>query len=230
MFEVLAELLPRDQKRRRGPLAGSSSFGCFPHGPGLVEELRQRYGEARRAMRPIFRETLREAGGEDPEDVGDEPLAAVDGEPIDRQQTLTGILCLGVARAVAACVDKAGAASVTARTHHIEKSRIRLFGQCHFVAFIPGIRWSASTMTGSDRWSQRRRQLAPVWSDRTHLCASRAQFTSRAAGNAQAVSVVVVRLGKQLEFVDDRKQPLQRGVNHLRTSSTDVEFRRSGWV
>jgi TetR/AcrR family transcriptional regulator, transcriptional repressor of bet genes len=79
VFEALAELLPLDEERRREATVWLVLMAASLSDPGLAEELRERYGEARRAMMPIFREVLGEARGEASEDVGDELLAAVDG-------------------------------------------------------------------------------------------------------------------------------------------------------
>jgi AcrR family transcriptional regulator len=75
VYEALAELLPLDEERRREATVWLVLMAASLSDPGLAEELRERYEEARRAMMPIFREVL----GEAPEDVGDELLAAVDG-------------------------------------------------------------------------------------------------------------------------------------------------------
>ena len=79
VFEALAELLPLDEERRREATVWLVLMAASLSDPALAEELRERYEEARRAMMPIFREVLGGAKGDDPEDVGDELLAAVDG-------------------------------------------------------------------------------------------------------------------------------------------------------
>ena len=80
VFEALAALLPLDEERRREATVWLVLMAASLSDPGLAEELRERYGEARREMMPIFREVLRrEARGEAPEDIGDELLATVDG-------------------------------------------------------------------------------------------------------------------------------------------------------
>jgi hypothetical protein len=48
-------------------------------GPQLAEGLRLRYRQAREAMQPVFRAALGKVRGEDPEDIGDELLAMIDG-------------------------------------------------------------------------------------------------------------------------------------------------------
>ena len=83
VFGALAELLPLDEERRREATIWLVLMAASLSDPTLAEELRQRYGEARRAMAPIFREALRKAQGEDTEDVGDELLATVDGITVD---------------------------------------------------------------------------------------------------------------------------------------------------
>jgi BetI-type transcriptional repressor, C-terminal len=51
-------------------------------GPQLAEGLRLRYRQAREAMSPVFRAALGKVRGEDPEDIGDELLAMIDGTPL----------------------------------------------------------------------------------------------------------------------------------------------------
>jgi BetI-type transcriptional repressor, C-terminal len=51
--------------------------------PQHAEGLRLRYRQAREAMLPVFRTALEEVPGEDPEDIGDELLAVVDGITVD---------------------------------------------------------------------------------------------------------------------------------------------------
>jgi AcrR family transcriptional regulator len=83
VFEALAELLPLDEERRREATVWLVLMAASLSDPDLAGELRQRYAEARRMMMPIFREALEGERGEDPEDVGDELLAAVDGITVD---------------------------------------------------------------------------------------------------------------------------------------------------
>ncbi len=83
MFEALAELLPLDEERRREATVWLVLVAASLSDPGLAEELRQRYEQARGAMMPIFREALKKARGAKPEDVGDELLAVVDGITVD---------------------------------------------------------------------------------------------------------------------------------------------------
>jgi AcrR family transcriptional regulator len=83
VIEALAELLPLDEERRREATVWLVLMAASLSDQYLAGELRQRYAEARKAMLPVFREALGEAAGEDPEDVGDELLAAVDGIIVD---------------------------------------------------------------------------------------------------------------------------------------------------
>jgi AcrR family transcriptional regulator len=83
VIEALAELLPLDEERRREATVWLVLMAASLSDQYLAGELRQRYAEARKAMLPVFREALGEAAGEDPEDVGDELLAAVDGITVD---------------------------------------------------------------------------------------------------------------------------------------------------
>ena len=83
VLEALAELLPLDEARRREATVWLVFMAASLGDPGLAHELRQRYGEARRVMMPIFREALEEVRGRDPDDVGDELLAVVDGIIVD---------------------------------------------------------------------------------------------------------------------------------------------------
>lgn len=83
VFEALAELLPLDEERRREATVWLVLMAASLSDPGLAEELRQRYGEARRAMMPVFQGALKRVRGENLEDVADELLAAVDGLTVD---------------------------------------------------------------------------------------------------------------------------------------------------
>ena len=81
LADALAELLPLDEGRRRECTVWLVLMTASLRDPELAGELRQRYGEARRAMAPVFAEALGAAsgGGANMEDVGDELLAAIDG-------------------------------------------------------------------------------------------------------------------------------------------------------
>lgn len=83
VLEALAELLPIDEERRREATIWLVLMTASLRDPVLAEELRQRYGEARGAMMPMFREAFGEARGDDLDDVADEVLAAVDGITVD---------------------------------------------------------------------------------------------------------------------------------------------------
>ncbi len=83
VLEALAELLPIDEERRREATIWLVLMTASLRDPVLAEELRQRYGEARRAMMPMFREVFGGAREDAPEDVADEVLAAVDGITVD---------------------------------------------------------------------------------------------------------------------------------------------------
>lgn len=80
LLGALGELLPLDAERRQECTVWLALMDASLRDPQLARELRQRYGEARRAMAPVFREAFGGmAGAEDPEDLGDELLAAIDG-------------------------------------------------------------------------------------------------------------------------------------------------------
>jgi AcrR family transcriptional regulator len=83
LMEALAQVLPLDKERRRETTVWLAMVSASLTDPELAEELRLRYRQAREAMLPVFGIALEEELGEDPEDVGDELLAVVDGITID---------------------------------------------------------------------------------------------------------------------------------------------------
>jgi AcrR family transcriptional regulator len=83
LMEALAQVLPLDKERRRETTVWLAMVSASLTDPELAEELRLRYRQAREAMLPVFGIALEEGLGEDPEDVGDELLAVVDGITID---------------------------------------------------------------------------------------------------------------------------------------------------
>ena len=79
-MEALVQLLPLDEERRRETTVWLALVGASLADPGLATELRRRYRRAREATFPAFRAAIEEAApGEDPEDVADAFVAAVDG-------------------------------------------------------------------------------------------------------------------------------------------------------
>jgi AcrR family transcriptional regulator len=83
LVEALAQVLPLDEERRREVTVWLALVSASLTDPILAEELRLRYRQAREAMLPVFRSSLEEMRGADPEDVGDELLAVVDGISVD---------------------------------------------------------------------------------------------------------------------------------------------------
>jgi AcrR family transcriptional regulator len=83
LAEALAQVLPLDKERRRETAVWLALVGASLTDPQLAEGLRLRYQQAREAMLPVFRTALEEVPGEDPEDIGDELLAVVDGITVD---------------------------------------------------------------------------------------------------------------------------------------------------
>ena len=83
LAEALAQVLPLDNERRRETAVWLALVGASLTDPQLAEGLRLRYRQAREAMLPVFRTALEEVPGEDPEDIGDELLAVVDGITVD---------------------------------------------------------------------------------------------------------------------------------------------------
>ena len=83
LTEALAQVLPLDKERRRETAVWLALVGASLTDPQLAEGLRLRYRQAREAMLPVFRTALEEVPGEDPEDIGDELLAVVDGITVD---------------------------------------------------------------------------------------------------------------------------------------------------
>ncbi len=81
--EALAQILPLDEERRREATVWLALMGASLADPGLAEELRQRYRQAREAMLPVFGGVLEGVRGEEADDVGDEVLAVVDGITVD---------------------------------------------------------------------------------------------------------------------------------------------------
>ena len=84
LTEVLAQILPLDEERRRETTVWLALMGASLADPELAGELRQRYRQAREAALPAFRTALEEAApGENPDDLADELVAVVDGITID---------------------------------------------------------------------------------------------------------------------------------------------------
>lgn len=84
LTEVLAQILPLDEERRRETTVWLALMGASLADPELAGELRQRYRQAREAALPAFRTALEEAvPGENPDDLADELVAVVDGITID---------------------------------------------------------------------------------------------------------------------------------------------------
>ena len=83
LLEALAQILPLDEERRRETAVWLALVSASLTDPQLAEGLRLRYRQAREAMLPVFRTALEEVPGEDPEDIGDELLAVVDGITVD---------------------------------------------------------------------------------------------------------------------------------------------------
>jgi AcrR family transcriptional regulator len=83
LMEALAQVLPLDKERRRETTVWLAMVSASLTDPELTEELRLRYRQEREAMLPVFGIALEEGLGEDPEDVGDELLAVIDGITID---------------------------------------------------------------------------------------------------------------------------------------------------
>jgi AcrR family transcriptional regulator len=83
LMEALAQVLPLDEERRREATIWLALVSASLTDPELAKGLRLRYRQARQAMSPVFRTALEEVRGEDPEDLGDELLAVVDGITVD---------------------------------------------------------------------------------------------------------------------------------------------------
>lgn len=83
LTEALAQVLPLDKERRRETAVWLALVDASLTDPQLAEGLRLRYRQAREAMLPVFRTALEEVPEEDPEDIGDELLAVVDGITVD---------------------------------------------------------------------------------------------------------------------------------------------------
>ena len=83
LMEALAQVLPLDEERRREATIWLALVSASLTDPELAKGLRLRYRQARQAMSPVFRAALEEVRGEDPEDLGDELLAVVDGITVD---------------------------------------------------------------------------------------------------------------------------------------------------
>lgn len=83
LMEALAQVLPLDEERRRETTVWLALVSASLTDPQLAEELKLRYRQAREAMLPVFRTSLEEVPGEDPEEIGDELLAMVDGITVD---------------------------------------------------------------------------------------------------------------------------------------------------
>jgi TetR/AcrR family transcriptional regulator, transcriptional repressor of bet genes len=83
VMEVLAQLLPLDEERRRETTVWLALMSASLTDPDLAMELRQRYRRVREATLPMFRAALDKTRGEDPDDVADELLSIVDGITVD---------------------------------------------------------------------------------------------------------------------------------------------------
>lgn len=83
LMEALAQVLPLDEERRREATVWLALVSASLTDAQLAEELRLRYRQARETMLPVFRASLEEVSGEDPEEIGDELLAMVDGITVD---------------------------------------------------------------------------------------------------------------------------------------------------
>ena len=83
LMEALAQVLPLDEERRREATVWLALVSASLTDAQLAEGLRLRYRQAREAMLPVFRTSLEEVSGEDPEEIGDELLAMVDGITVD---------------------------------------------------------------------------------------------------------------------------------------------------
>ena len=83
LMEALAQVLPLDEERRRETTVWLALVSASLTDPQLAEELKLRYRQAREAMLPVFRTALKKVPGEDPEEIGDELLAMVDGITVD---------------------------------------------------------------------------------------------------------------------------------------------------
>jgi AcrR family transcriptional regulator len=83
LMEALTQVLPLDEERRRETTVWLALVSASLTDPQLAEELKLRYRQAREAMLPVFRTTLKKVPGEDPEEIGDELLAMVDGITVD---------------------------------------------------------------------------------------------------------------------------------------------------
>ncbi len=83
LTEALAQVLPLDKERRRETAVWLALVDASLTDPQLAKGLRLRYRRAREAMLPVFRTALEEVPEEDPEDIGDEVLAVVDGITVD---------------------------------------------------------------------------------------------------------------------------------------------------
>jgi AcrR family transcriptional regulator len=83
LMEALAQVLPLDEERRRETTVWLALVSASLTDPQLAEELKLRYRQARKAMLPVFRKSFEEVPGEDPEEIGDELLAMVDGITVD---------------------------------------------------------------------------------------------------------------------------------------------------
>lgn len=83
LMEALSQVLPLDEERCREASVWLALVSASLTDPQLADGLRLRYRQAREAMMPVFRASLREVRGQDPEDTGDELLAVVDGITVD---------------------------------------------------------------------------------------------------------------------------------------------------
>ena len=83
LMEALAQVLPLDEERRRETAVWLALVSASLTDARLAEELKLRYRQARKAMLPVFRKSFEEVPGEDPEEIGDELLAMVDGITVD---------------------------------------------------------------------------------------------------------------------------------------------------
>ncbi len=78
LLDALAQLLPLDENRRTEAAVWLELMTASLQDPELAEDLKQRYGEARDAMTPLFEGEMK-GSRDDLRDVADELLATVDG-------------------------------------------------------------------------------------------------------------------------------------------------------